>query len=140
MRRTAMSEREGAALLAVSYRQMKRLWRRFRTEGAAGLVHRSVGQPSHHAHGLAEKAQVLQIVAAQYGGTAARGAGQRLGPTLAAEYLARAHRRCRNVTPVDAGGGVVESDAGPRAASDAACAAGAIRRAGTARWQFSRVV
>jgi hypothetical protein len=32
-------------LLQVSYRQAKRLWKRYWEEGAAGLKHRSVGRP-----------------------------------------------------------------------------------------------
>src|ERR1039457_3118996 len=35
-----------AAILALSYRQTKRLWRRYREEGAEGLRHRSVGRES----------------------------------------------------------------------------------------------
>src|SRR2546422_9221043 len=34
---------DAAALLEVSYRQAKRLWRRYRCEGAAGLKYRSAG-------------------------------------------------------------------------------------------------
>ena len=35
---------DAAALLRVSYRQAKRLWRRYREEGAAGMKHRSAGR------------------------------------------------------------------------------------------------
>src|SRR2546426_2685137 len=35
---------DAAALLEVSYRQAKRLWRRDRCEGAGGLKHRQVGR------------------------------------------------------------------------------------------------
>jgi hypothetical protein len=35
-----------AELLPLSYRQTKRLWRRYRTEGDVGLVHRLRGRPS----------------------------------------------------------------------------------------------
>ena len=38
-----------AALMAVSYRQAKRLYRRYRREGAAGLKHRSAGRASNQA-------------------------------------------------------------------------------------------
>ena len=34
------------AVMGVSYRQAKRVWRRYRIEGDAGLVHRSRGRPS----------------------------------------------------------------------------------------------
>ena len=33
--------------IGVSYRQVKRLWRRYRGQGDAGLVHRSRGRPSN---------------------------------------------------------------------------------------------
>ena len=38
---------DGASLLRVSYRQAKRLWKRYREEGAAGLKHRSAGRTSN---------------------------------------------------------------------------------------------
>ncbi|MBP7827607.1 MAG: helix-turn-helix domain-containing protein, partial [Verrucomicrobia bacterium] len=34
-----------AAVLGLSYRQTKRVWRRYRTAGDAGLVHRLRGRP-----------------------------------------------------------------------------------------------
>ena len=37
-----------ATLLGLSYRQVKRLWRRFRLQGAKALRHRSVGRLSNH--------------------------------------------------------------------------------------------
>src|SRR2546425_11355209 len=40
---------DAAALLEVSYRQAKRLWRRYRCAGAAGLKHRNVGRASPRA-------------------------------------------------------------------------------------------
>lgn len=39
-----MSRREAAGRLGVSYRQVKRIFRRFRTRGPKGLVHGHVGQ------------------------------------------------------------------------------------------------
>ena len=36
---------DAGRLLRVSYRQAKRLWKRYREEGAAGLKHRSAGRP-----------------------------------------------------------------------------------------------
>ena len=38
---------DAAELLTLSYRQTKRLWRRYRREGAIGLQHRSAGRESH---------------------------------------------------------------------------------------------
>ena len=73
-----------ATLLAVSYRQAKRLARRYRAEGAKGLKHRSAGSASNHARPRAERERVLSLVREKYGGTI----DLRFGPTLAAEHLA----------------------------------------------------
>jgi transposase len=75
---------DAARLMRVCYRQAKRLWRRYRKEGAAGLKHRSAGRPSHHAHEQKFRRNVLRLVGAKYGGPV----GERFGPTLAAEHLA----------------------------------------------------
>jgi transposase len=74
---------DASRLMQVSYRQAKRLWKRYREEGAAGLKHRSVGRPSHHAHEGKFRKKVLQLVREKYGGPV----GERFGPTLAAEHL-----------------------------------------------------
>ena len=73
-----------ATLLAVSYRQAKRLARRYRAEGAKGLKHRSAGGASNHARPTAERERVLALVRAKYRGPVE----MRFGPTLAAEHLA----------------------------------------------------
>jgi hypothetical protein len=78
---------EATPLLGVGYRQAKRLVRRFRAEGRTGLVHRSTGRRSNRAIPVAHRAQVIDLVRAHYSGPAARGPGQRFGPTLAAEHL-----------------------------------------------------
>jgi transposase len=70
-------------LLGVSYRQAKRLWKRYREEGAAGLQHRSAGRSSNHGHKKKFRQKVLQLVREKYGGAV----GERFGPTLAAEHL-----------------------------------------------------
>src|SRR5215467_8802781 len=75
---------DAARLIHVCYRQAKRLWKRYREEGAAGLKHGSAGQLSHHAHELKFRRKVLQLVREKYGGAE----GERFGPTLAAEHLA----------------------------------------------------
>jgi transposase len=73
-----------ATLLAVSYRQAKRLARRFRAEGAKGLKHRGAGGASNHARPAAERERVLALVREKYSGAI----DVRFGPTLAAEHLA----------------------------------------------------
>ena len=75
---------DAASLLGLSYRQTKRLWRRYRREGAAGLKHRSAGRASPRAKPAGFRRRVLQLVREKYGG----GVGERFGPTLAAEHLA----------------------------------------------------
>ena len=80
-----------AERLAVSYRQAKRLYRAYRVEGPTGLRHKNVGRRSNRACAEAEQAMILDLVRTHYGGTAERGAGQRFGPTLVAEHLARDH-------------------------------------------------
>ena len=67
-----------AGLLGLGYRQTKRVWQRYRTQGDAGLVHRSRGQPSPHRTAPAVRQRVLVRCAERY---------PDFGPTLAAEYL-----------------------------------------------------
>jgi hypothetical protein len=44
-----LTRRSAAALLDISYRQAKRISRRYRADGAAALRHRTAGQPSNRA-------------------------------------------------------------------------------------------
>ena len=75
---------DAGRLMRVSYRQAKRLWKRYREEGAAGLKHRSAGRVSNCAHEPKFREKVLRLVGEKYGGAV----GERFGPTLAAEHLA----------------------------------------------------
>ena len=75
---------DAAALMRVSYRQAKRLWKRYREEGAAGLKHRSAGRRSNRAYPERLRRKVLGRVGEKYGGPV----GEPFGPTLAAEHLA----------------------------------------------------
>src|SRR3974390_941804 len=74
---------DAGRLMRVSYRQAKRLWKRYREEGAKGLKHRSAGRPSHHAHEPKFRQKVLQLVRKKYGGLV----GERFLPALAAGHL-----------------------------------------------------
>ena len=74
---------DASRLLRVSYRQAKRLWKRYRDEGAAGLQHRSAGRNSNRAHDEKFRQKVLRRVREKYSGVV----GERFGPTLAAEHL-----------------------------------------------------
>jgi transposase len=76
----AMTLREAAEVLCLSYRQVKRVWRRYKEQGDAGLVHRLRGQPSLRRTDPELKTRILARVAQRY---------PDFGPTLAAEYLAK---------------------------------------------------
>jgi hypothetical protein len=52
---------DGAALMRLSYRQTKRLWKRYREEGAAGLKHRSAGWRSNRAYAEKFRCRVLGL-------------------------------------------------------------------------------
>jgi Helix-turn-helix domain len=75
---------DAGVLLRLSYRQTKRLWKRYEEEGAVGLKHRSAGRRSNRAYGEKFRRRVLGLVREKYGGAV----GERFGPTLAAEHLA----------------------------------------------------
>ncbi len=76
---------QAAERMEVSYRQGKRLWKRYQAEGPAGLVHANVGRASNRAKPKSLRRRVLGLIEKKYGG----GPGQRFGPTLAAEHLAQ---------------------------------------------------
>jgi transposase len=75
---------DAASLVGISYRQAKRLWKRYREEGAKGLKHRSAGRASARAKPARFRRRVLKLVREKY----EEGEGDRFGPTLAAEHLA----------------------------------------------------
>jgi transposase len=98
MRRTALSKKEleragilarveagelrvkdAGKLMRVSYRQAKRLWKRYRSGGAAKLKHGNAGRGSNQAWPVRERKRILRKVEEKYSG---------FGPTLAAEHLA----------------------------------------------------
>src|SRR5258708_35212217 len=83
-----LSVGSAATVLGVSYRQAKRLARRYRTGGAKGLQHRSAGGASNHARPTAERAGGLRLVREKYSG---RG-DLRGGATLAADPPAGGER------------------------------------------------
>ena len=74
---------DASRLLRVSYRQAKRLWKRYREEGPASLKHRSAGCTSNHTYAPKFRQRVLDLVRKKYGGPV----GERFGPTLTAEHL-----------------------------------------------------
>jgi transposase len=68
-----------AEVLSLGYRQAKRVWKRFREQGAGGLAHRARGKPGHRRLAASLRTKVLAIVKRKYAD---------YGPTLAAECLA----------------------------------------------------
>jgi len=82
--RNEIGLKDAAALMEVSYRQARRIGKRYRLEGEKGLVHRSAGRPSSRSKPEAFREKVLRKVREKYSGEV----GQRFGPTLAAEHLA----------------------------------------------------
>jgi len=79
-----LSLRSAATMMSVSYRQAKRLYGRYRAEGAKGLRHRSAGRASNAARPTGERTQILAFIREKYSGPV----DTRFGPTLAAEHLA----------------------------------------------------
>ena len=71
--------KDGAELMRVSYRQAKRLWKRYQAGGTAALKHGNAGRGSHRAKPVKERKKILCKVEKKYRG---------FGPTLAAEHLA----------------------------------------------------
>jgi len=65
-------------LLGISYRHTKRIWKRYREQGDAGLVHRLRGGVSNRAALPSFRARVVGRYLERYEG---------FGPTLACEYL-----------------------------------------------------
>ena len=77
---------EAAELLDVSYRQAKRLKKRYGEGGSKAMVHGNVGRASNRADSK-RREQVLKLVRDNYSGEPQ----ERFGPTLASEHLAADH-------------------------------------------------
>lgn len=80
VKRGDVSLRKAAELLHLSYRQVKRVYRRYRREGDRGLVHRLRGRASNRKVDEALHRSILERYREKYGD---------FGPTLATEYLAK---------------------------------------------------
>src|SRR5215470_17563822 len=75
---------DAATILELSYRQVKRLWRRYQRLGRKGLQHGNVGRASNRSKPAKFRGRVLSLIKQKYSGSE----GERFGPTLAAEHLA----------------------------------------------------
>jgi len=77
----SLNQVQAAELLGLSYRQAKRVWRRYQDEGDAGLVHRLRGKPGLRGKPPTLRAQVLVRCSQECYAD--------FGPTLMAEELAK---------------------------------------------------
>ena len=78
--KSCISLQKASELLCVSYRQVLRIWKRFREEGTAGLKHGLRDRASNHHFDVADRDRILELYRSKYGD---------FGPTLAVEYLAK---------------------------------------------------
>jgi len=77
-----LTQKEAAQMLGISIRQVKRLWRAYRKEGAKGLVNRRRGKPSNNRLDAGVMQQALDLIQEKY---------RDFGPTLAHEKLTEVH-------------------------------------------------
>lgn len=78
VRDRAMTIREASEVMRISYRQSRRIYKRYREEGDRGLTHRNRGQPSNRRQPYEVRGKILALYREQYWD---------FGPTLAAEKL-----------------------------------------------------
>jgi len=78
VREEAMTIKEASEVIGVSYRQSRRIYKRYREEGDKGVIHRNRGRPSNRGKDCKIKEAVLRLYREQYWD---------FGPTLAAEKL-----------------------------------------------------
>lgn len=76
--------KDAAAMMRTSYRQAKRLWKRYQANGTASLKHGNAGRMSNRARASKERKKILGLVRGKYSG---------FGPTLAAEHLANEEKQ-----------------------------------------------
>jgi transposase len=78
-----LTQKEGAQMLGISLRQIKRIWRAYRKNGAKGLVSKRRGKPSNNRLDAGIVQQALDLIKANYAD---------FGPTLAHEKLWEVHK------------------------------------------------
>lgn len=78
-----ITQREAAACLELSTRQVRRLAARVQRAGVLGLAHRARGRPSNHRLPAALQRRAVALIRERYGD---------FGPTLACEKLAAVHQ------------------------------------------------
>lgn len=82
LERRELTQPQVACQLGLSVRQIKRLWRKYRSDGAAGLVSSRRGRPSNRRISPELVARALDLVRTHYAD---------FGPTFAAEKLRERH-------------------------------------------------
>lgn len=78
-----MTQVQASEMLKISVRQVKRLYRAYREEGAQGLVSRKRGKPSNHRLDRETVQQAVDLIYVRY---------RDFGPTLAHEKLEEKHK------------------------------------------------
>lgn len=81
----ALSQKEAGRLMGLSVRQVRRLVKRYRRQGDAGLVHRLRGRESNRKIPLVRREAALALIRERYSD---------FGPTLVAEYLEKDSGLC----------------------------------------------
>ena len=66
VREKAMTIREASEMVGVSYRQCRRIYKRYREEGDRGIIHRNRGRPSNRGKPHELKGKVLALYREQY--------------------------------------------------------------------------
>lgn len=79
---------EASSLLGISYRQVKRIVKQYRTHGAKGLVSKQRGKPSNNRLDTSIKQKALMLIRDNY---------HDFAPTLAHEKLSECHAICCSV-------------------------------------------
>lgn len=85
-----LKQREAAAILGLSERQIRRVWKRYLIDGAKGLVNQRRGKVSNRKIALELKTKVIDLAREKYIG---------FGPTLLSEKLEELHKiKCSKET------------------------------------------
>jgi transposase len=87
---------EAAERMEISYRQAKRLWKRYQKKAGAGLAHGNAGRESNRSKPKKMRKKVVGLIRQKYSGEV----DERFGPTLAAEHLSSEDQIELSVTTV----------------------------------------
>src|SRR4030065_117714 len=78
-----LTQKEAARMLSLSVRQIKRLYRAYKAQGARGLVSQRRGKPSNHRLDVETQQKAIDLIYERY---------RDFGPTLAHEKLTEKHQ------------------------------------------------